>query len=177
VCWCWCTNSISHTIYTKFCTPCCIVLVTRWRSWLRHCTTSSKVVGSIPDGVIGIFYWHNPSGHTMALGLTEPLTKMSTRNISWGGKGSRWVGLTTLPRAYASCLEVWEPQPPETLCSVQACNGIAFFAALIILPSDRKLEENFYMASIAVYCIVWKVYLKNFKIPCPFFFAYQNTGW
>ena len=29
---------------------------TRWRSWLRHCATSQKVVGSIPDGVIGIFY-------------------------------------------------------------------------------------------------------------------------
>ena len=27
----------------------------RWRSWLRHCATSQKVAGSIPDGVIGIF--------------------------------------------------------------------------------------------------------------------------
>jgi hypothetical protein len=26
-----------------------------WRSWLRHCSTSRKVAGSIPDGVIGIF--------------------------------------------------------------------------------------------------------------------------
>ena len=26
----------------------------RWRSWLRHCATSQKVAGSIPDGVIGI---------------------------------------------------------------------------------------------------------------------------
>ena len=24
----------------------------RWRSWLRHCATSQKVAGSIPDGVI-----------------------------------------------------------------------------------------------------------------------------
>ena len=55
---------------------------TRWRSWLRHCATSQKVAG--PDGVIGIFHWHNPSGRTMALGSTQPLTEMSTRNISWG---------------------------------------------------------------------------------------------
>jgi hypothetical protein len=55
-----------------------------WRSWLRHCATSQKVAGSIPEGVIGIFRLHNPSGRTMALGLTQPLTKMSTRNISWG---------------------------------------------------------------------------------------------
>jgi hypothetical protein len=27
----------------------------RWRSWLRHGTTSRKVAGSIPDGVIRIF--------------------------------------------------------------------------------------------------------------------------
>jgi hypothetical protein len=26
------------------------------RSWLRHCTTSRKVAGSIPEGVKGIFY-------------------------------------------------------------------------------------------------------------------------
>ena len=51
---------------------------------LRHCTTSRKVAGLIPDGVIGIFHWHNSSGRTMALGLTQPLTEMSTGNISWG---------------------------------------------------------------------------------------------
>jgi len=34
---------------------------TRWPSWLRHCVTSRKVGGSIPDGVIGIFYWHSPA--------------------------------------------------------------------------------------------------------------------
>jgi len=28
----------------------------QWRSWLRHCATSRKVAGSIPVGVIGIFY-------------------------------------------------------------------------------------------------------------------------
>ena len=27
-------------------------LQTRWRSWLRHCATSRKVVGSIPYGII-----------------------------------------------------------------------------------------------------------------------------
>ena len=28
--------------------------------WLRCCATNRKVAGSIPDGVIGIFHWHNP---------------------------------------------------------------------------------------------------------------------
>jgi len=55
-----------------------------WYSFLFHCPTSRKVAGSIPDGDIVIFHWHNLSGHTMTLGLTKPLTEMSTRNISWG---------------------------------------------------------------------------------------------
>jgi hypothetical protein len=48
-----------------------------------HYTTNRQVAGSIPDGVIGIFQLHNPSGHTVALGLTQPLTEVSTRCISW----------------------------------------------------------------------------------------------
>jgi len=51
----------------------------------------------------------------MALGLTQPLTEMSTRDISWRGKGGRCVELTTLPPTGAECLEIWEPQPPGTL--------------------------------------------------------------
>jgi hypothetical protein len=58
----------------------------RWHSWLRHCTTSWKVAGSIPDGVTGIFHSHKPFGRTMALGLNQPQTEMSTRNNSWGVK-------------------------------------------------------------------------------------------
>jgi hypothetical protein len=33
-------------------------------------------------GINGIFHWHNPSGRTMTMGLTQPLTEMITRNIS-----------------------------------------------------------------------------------------------
>jgi hypothetical protein len=51
---------------------------------LGYCATNRKVAGSIPDGVIGIFHWRNPSDRTMALGSTQPLTEMSTRSISWG---------------------------------------------------------------------------------------------
>ena len=54
------------------------------------------------------------------LGLTQPLTEMSTRNISWG-KGGRCVGLTTLPPSCVDCLEVWEPHPPVTL---RVCTGL-----------------------------------------------------
>jgi hypothetical protein len=60
----------------------------RWRSWLRHCATSQKVAGSIPDGVTGIIHGHNPSGRTVAVVLTQPLTEMSTRNTSWREKAA-----------------------------------------------------------------------------------------
>jgi hypothetical protein len=39
----------------------------------------------------------NPSSHTMALGSTQPLTEMSTKNFPVGVKGGRRVRLTTLP--------------------------------------------------------------------------------
>jgi len=72
--------------------------------------------GSIPNGVIGMFHWHNPPSCTMALGLTQTLKEMSTRNISWrGGKDGQCTGLTTLSSSGANCLEIWEPQPPRTL--------------------------------------------------------------
>jgi len=51
-----------------------------------HRTTSRKVAGSIRDGFIEIFHLHNLSGRNMALGLTQPLTEMSTRNIYLGVK-------------------------------------------------------------------------------------------
>jgi len=34
------------------------------------------------------FSWLNPSGRTMALGSTQPLTEMNTRNISWRVKAA-----------------------------------------------------------------------------------------
>ena len=37
--------------------------------WLRYCATNQEVVGSIPDGVIGVFHLHNTSDRTMALGV------------------------------------------------------------------------------------------------------------
>jgi len=37
-------------------------------------------------GLMEFFHRHNPSGRTMAMGLAQPLTEMSTRNISCGVK-------------------------------------------------------------------------------------------
>jgi hypothetical protein len=102
--------------------------------------TVLQVAGSIPDGVIGIFYWHNPSGRTVALGSTQPLAEMSTWNISWGSKDDRCVGLTILPTSCADCLEMWEPQLLGTL---RACPGLYRDCfTLRYLMNDFTSEEN-----------------------------------
>jgi len=49
-----------------------------------------------------------------------------------GDKGSRCVRLTTLPPSCVYCVEIWEPQPPGTLRSVQGL--------LYVCPLCRKLD-------------------------------------
>jgi hypothetical protein len=48
--------------------------------------TSRKVVGSILDEAIRLFNGPNRSSHTAALGLTQLLAEISTRNLP-GSKG------------------------------------------------------------------------------------------
>jgi hypothetical protein len=64
--------------------------------WLRHCATSRKVAGSIPDEVTGLFNWPNPSSLTMALGSTQP-NRNEYQESSWGLEGGRRIRLTTSP--------------------------------------------------------------------------------
>jgi hypothetical protein len=107
---------------------------TRWRIWLRYCATSRKVAGSI--------HWN----FLFAMTLDSPLslTEMSTRVISWGGKGGQCLRLTNLSPSCAYFLEIlsasssspkglsrpvyrytlhllYPPEPPE---SVYICWGM-----------------------------------------------------
>jgi hypothetical protein len=68
----------------------------------------------ISGGVTGFFSDIFPSDRTTALGSTQALVKMSTRNIP-GGKGGRCVRLTTSPPSRVKGHEIWEPKPPGTL--------------------------------------------------------------
>ena len=100
-------------------------LITILRSRLKHRATSRKVLGLIPDGVIVIFHWHNPSGRTKTLQSTQPVGEMSTKSISCGER--------------AAGAQVWQPyhlhvptdlksgslNHLETSGPVQACNGNA----------------------------------------------------
>jgi len=81
----------------------------------------------------------------MALWSTQPLTEMSTTNISWGRRG---VGLTTLPPSCVDCLEVWEPQTSGTL---RECPGpywdcftfiFTHFLYLYVIGCSSKSKEH-----------------------------------
>jgi hypothetical protein len=83
----------------------------------------------------------------MTLGLTQPLTQMSTRNISWWVKAAGAYGWHPyhlhVPNVFKSGkLNLIEPSGP-----VQACNGIAFYYCGMCSPKDKS-----HNACHTVYC-------------------------
>ena len=126
---------------------------TGWCSWLRQCATSQRVAGSILGGVIGIFHCHNPSGHTMALGLAQPLTEMSTSNISWEGGGEEAAGAQGWQHYHlrvpivlkSGSLNLLKPSGP-----LQACYGIALPFTLHVSDSISVHHQEFSTVDTAI---------------------------
>jgi hypothetical protein len=99
------------TVIPRVASPSVVTIATgRWRSWLTHCATNRKVVGSIPDGVTEIF-----------LSVGSASNRNEYQEYFLGGKGSWCVRLTIVPPSCTDCLQIWEPQPPGTL---RACPGL-----------------------------------------------------
>jgi len=88
--------------------------------------------------------WMSPFGCTMVLWSTQPLTDLSTRNVSRGSKGDRYVGLTTLPPSCADCLEIWEPQTNATLrISNRPVQGLLYlYLTRYFNPKHEKDERK-----------------------------------
>ena len=78
------------------------------------------------------FHWHNPSGRTMPLGSTQPLTEMSTRNVSCGVKAAGPYGWQPYHLRMPIVLKSGSLNLPEPLGLVQACNGI-------VLPLSHRI--------------------------------------
>jgi hypothetical protein len=63
-------------IFISWCTG-----TTLQRSWLSYCATSREVDDSIPEEVINCFDWPKAYNPAMALGFTQPQTKISIMNF------------------------------------------------------------------------------------------------
>jgi len=73
----------------------------------------------------------------MALGSTLPLTEMST-GLFPGGKGGRFIRLTTLPPFSAVVMKSGNLNFLENSGSLQACNGTALAFYII---QCHKMDE------------------------------------
>ena len=97
----------------------------------------------------------------MALGSTQPLTKISTWSIS-GGKGGRCLRLTTLPPSYGAVMKSGNINFLEPSGPLQTCNGTALpllsfqkkkrlppSSVLIMDPTDLSQSSvNFYTPNL-----------------------------
>jgi hypothetical protein len=84
------------------------------------------VAGFIPHEVIRFFNWPNPSSRTMALGSTQPLTEISTRNLPGSKRRpARKAGnLTAICEPIVQ--KMWEPRRLTTLWVFTACYRDSF---------------------------------------------------
>ena len=95
------------------------------------------------QSVIEIFHWNNPSGQTMALGSTQPLTEMSTRNISWRVKAASAFGwqpstlMCQMSRNLGASTS-WNPQ-----CLSRPVMGLLYLARQVFkrLTSDANRQQ------------------------------------
>ena len=104
--------------------------------------TSWTVPASIPGGITRFFSDIFPSDRTMALESTQPLVKMSTRDIPVG-KGGRCLRLTTSPPSRAECHEIWEPKPPGTLWATPGLLLDSFTFTFYVFVLDHRLLITF----------------------------------
>jgi hypothetical protein len=86
----------------------------------------SNELKQVPLNFDFVNLWQNPSSRTMALGSTQPVTEMSTRNLP-GGKGRPARGADSLTAICEPIVyKMWEPRRLTTLWVFTACYRDSF---------------------------------------------------
>jgi hypothetical protein len=131
--------------------------------WLRRCATSRTVPGSIPSGVTGVFSDIFSSNRTVTLGSTQPLVKMSTRNIP-GGKVGRCVTLTTSHLHVPNVMEIWEPKSPGTFWATPGLLRDSFTFTLRTQSNTTLYFLPYWLLVSAITAITRPILYKNLKM-------------
>ena len=126
--WCWQKEVVYSPASWRVLSPFqSFILNKPIRIFITSCVLGCWQSNGIPSCVFRIGHWDVciPSGRTMALGTTQPITQMSTRDISWpvkaaGAQGWQPCYLHVPIVLKSGNLNLLEPSGP-----VQACNGIA----------------------------------------------------
>jgi hypothetical protein len=122
-----------------------------------------SVVGSSPEWGEFFFSLLNSSIRTMALGSTQPLIEMSTRNFP-GGKKRQGRRADEL----AECLKMWESQPLATLRASTASTGITLPCPNVCYPVHKFWRVNSISRQISpVYTLTWNFLNIIFNIILP----------
>ena len=126
---------------------------TQWRVWLRHCATSWKVAGSIPDGAINTII---PPAALRAWGRLSVQQKW-VPGIFLGVKAAgaqRW-----LPYHHVTIvLKSGSLKLLETSRSVQVCYGIVFslpFCYLLLGLPNGRYQQRFQTETEWKICWAW----------------------
>jgi hypothetical protein len=82
------TTTLSVSVNFNIHIPPAMSHISRRNNW--HPTR--KVAGSIPDGAIGIFHWHNPFGRTMATGVDSASNRNEYQEYFLGVKTAGALG-------------------------------------------------------------------------------------
>jgi hypothetical protein len=118
--------------------------------------TSRTVPGSIPGGVTWFFSDIFPSDRTMALGSTQPLVKMSTRNIS---SEQRWPVREAYNLATFMCRMSWKSGSlnfMELSRPHRACYGTALPLPFYVKKNTQvKLTIKLYICLFIVHSVYW----------------------
>jgi hypothetical protein len=114
---------------------------TRWSCWLRHCTTSRKVPGSIQNEVFEIFYCHS-FRPDYGSGVDSACKRNGYQGSFLRGKGGRCVGLTILQLLCDDCPEILGASTAWTVVDLSRSIEGSFTCTLLVVACWYSIKRQ-----------------------------------